>query len=49
MIDPLRVFKYSDKILEIVDRRDEFTTSDFQGAIQAVVMGIISEIDAEKR
>lgn len=49
MIDPLKVLKYSDKILEIADRRDEFTRGDFQGAIEAVVMSIISEIEAEKR
>ena len=49
MIDPLKVLKYSDKILEIADRRDEFTRGDFQGAIEAVVMNIIIDLRAEKK
>ena len=49
MIDPLKVMKYSDKILEIVEHEDDFTTSDFQGAIEAVVMQIISDIEGKKK
>lgn len=49
MIDPIRVLKYSGKILEIVDNRDEFTQGDLQGAIEAVVMNIIIEIEAKKK
>lgn len=49
MIDPLKVMKYSNKILEIVEHKDDFTTSDFQGAIEAVVMNIIIDIKGEKK
>ena len=49
MIDPIKVHKYSDKILEIIDNKDELTRGDLQGAIEAVVMNIISEIEADKK
>ena len=49
MIDPLKTFKYSNKILEIVEHKDEFTTSDFQGAIEAVVMNIVRDIEGQKK
>ena len=48
MIDPIRVSEYSDKILEIIDNSADYTRSDLQGAVDAVVMSIISEIEAEK-
>lgn len=37
------VNKYSDEILEIVDNRDEFTRSDLQGIIDAIVLKILKE------
>jgi hypothetical protein len=43
MIDPIIVLKYSDKILDIVDNRDEFTRGDLQGAIEAIVLTIIRD------
>jgi hypothetical protein len=43
MIDPIKVFKYSDKILDIIDNRDEFTRGDLQGAIEAIVLTIIRD------
>jgi hypothetical protein len=49
MIDPLRVQQYSDKILEIVEHEDDFSRSDFQGAIEAVVMNIIMDIEGKKK
>jgi len=33
--------KYSDDILNIVDNQDEFTRSDLQGAIDAIVINIL--------
>ena len=43
MIDPIIVLKYSDKILDIVDNRGEFTRGDLQGAIEAIVLTIIRD------
>lgn len=37
------MFKYSDKILDIIDNLEEFTRGDLQGAIEAQMMMIISE------
>ena len=37
------VQKYSDEILEVVDCRDDFTRGDLQGAIEAIVLNILSE------
>jgi hypothetical protein len=34
---------YTDKILDIVYNRDEFSTSDLQGAVQAIVHTILKE------
>jgi hypothetical protein len=45
--DPRDVMKYSDAILEVVDNQDEFTRSDLQGAIEAVMMNIL--IDVQKK
>jgi hypothetical protein len=49
MIDPLKIMKYSNKILEIVDNRAEFTRGDFQGAIEADVTNIIIDIEGKKK
>lgn len=37
------MFKYSDKILDIIDNLEEFTRGDLQGAIEAQMMMIINE------
>ena len=34
-------FRYSDRILELFDNREELTQSDLQGALQAIVMDIV--------
>jgi hypothetical protein len=39
----LLVSKYEDEILEVVDNQDEFTRSDLQGAIEAIVLKILNE------
>lgn len=39
----MKVLKYENEILEIVDNRDNFTRSDLQGAIMAIVMNILSD------
>jgi hypothetical protein len=39
----LLMLKYSDKILEVIDRRDVFTRGDLQDAIEAIVLGILNE------
>lgn len=39
----LLVNEYSSKILEIIDNVDDFTRSDLQGAIMAIVMQIINQ------
>jgi hypothetical protein len=49
MVDPIKIHKYSDKILEIIDNQDNFTRGDLQGAVEAVVMNIIIDIEAEKK
>ena len=49
MIDPIKVNKYSEKILEIVDKKEDFTQSDLQGAVDALVMNMITEIEAEAK
>ena len=43
MIDQIQVLNYSDKILEIIDNREDFTRGDLQGAVEAVIMNIITE------
>jgi hypothetical protein len=37
------MFKYSDEILEVIDHRDEFTSGDLRGVIEAIVLNIVSE------
>jgi hypothetical protein len=38
-----KIMKYSDEILDLVNTRDEFTTSDLQGIIMALVTRILKE------
>jgi hypothetical protein len=35
---------YSNYILDIIEHKDEFTTSDLQGAIEAQIIRLIQEI-----
>ena len=35
--------KYSEEILEVIDCRDDFARGDLQGAIEAIVLNILSE------
>ncbi len=49
MIDPIKVQKYSDKILEIIDNQEDFTRSDLQGVVEALVMNIIREIEEKAK
>lgn len=39
----LLVNKYSNEILEVIANRDEFTRSDLQGVVEAIVMNIVNE------
>lgn len=39
----LKNSKYEDEILELIDERDEYTRSDLQGRVAAIVMKIIRE------
>jgi hypothetical protein len=39
----LLMLKYSDKILEIFDLREEMTRGDLQGAIEAAVLNILNK------
>ncbi|MDR3460411.1 MAG: hypothetical protein P4N60_23525 [Verrucomicrobiae bacterium] len=39
----LKMLKYSDKILAVVDRKDEFSRGDLQGSIEAIVLSILNE------
>jgi len=38
----LLMLKYSDKILEVFDHREDMTRGDLQGAIEAIMLGILS-------
>jgi hypothetical protein len=38
----LLMLKYSDEILEVIDNREDMTRGDLQGAIEAIVLGILS-------
>jgi hypothetical protein len=49
MIDPMKIVKYSDKILEIIEHKDHFSNGDLQGAIEAVVVTIITETESSKK
>ncbi len=37
------VMHYSSDLLEVIEHLDEFTQSDLQGAVQAIVMRILNE------
>jgi hypothetical protein len=37
------VTKYSNDILEVIEHLDEFTQSDLQGALEAIVLTILNE------
>jgi hypothetical protein len=39
----LKVMRYSDEILEIIDNRDEFTRGDLQGCVEGIVNKIIED------
>lgn len=39
----LKMLKYSDKILTIIDGKDEMTRGDLQGSIEAIVLMILNE------
>lgn len=39
----LKIMEYSDSILDIINKRDQFTQSDLQAAVDAVVHKIIKE------
>lgn len=43
----IKIMKYTNLILEIVDDQEAFTRSDLQGCIQAIVVKIISETKKE--
>lgn len=37
-LDLVKMFELSEKLLEIIDMRDEYTRSDLQGIVEAFVM-----------
>lgn len=39
----LSLNKYVGEILDIIDRRDDFTQSDLQGVVDAIVMNVYRE------
>ena len=39
----IRCMKYSDRILELIDNRDDFTRSDLQAMVDAIVHSIMLE------
>jgi hypothetical protein len=49
MIDPIRVSKYSNRILDLIDNSNDYTRSDLQGLVDVVVINIIAEVEAEKK
>ena len=38
-----KIIEYSSEILEVIDNVDQFTRSDLQGVIEAIVLKIIVE------
>lgn len=46
-LDLQKVMEYTDEILEVVDSQEEYTRSDLQARIDAIVRKII--LDTEKR
>lgn len=43
-----KILEYSDTILGIIDRKEDFTRGDLQGTLEAIVKRIIHETRAEK-
>lgn len=43
MINPLLTSKYEDEILDLIDKRDEFTRSDLQGVVTVLVSKIMRQ------
>ncbi len=41
MINPILTSKYEDEILDLIDNQDEFTRSDLQGIVTALVNKIM--------
>lgn len=37
------ISKFEDQILELIDNQEDYTRSDLQGVVQAIVMNIIRE------
>lgn len=43
MLHPLLTSKYEDEILDLIDNQDEYTRSDLQGIVTALVNKIMNE------
>jgi len=43
MINPMLTSKYEDEILNLIDNQDEYTRSDLQGIVTALVNKIMTE------
>ncbi len=43
MIDPRLTSQYEDEILDLIDKRDEFTRSDLQGVVTVLVNKIMNK------
>lgn len=43
MLHPLLTLKYEDEILDLIDNQDEYTRSDLQGIVTALVNKIMNE------
>ena len=43
MINPLLTNEFEDEILDLVEHRDDFTTSDLQGIVTALVNKIMQK------
>lgn len=43
MINPLLTSKYEDEILDLIDNQDEYTRSDLQGIVTALINKIMNE------
>jgi hypothetical protein len=39
----LLINKYANEILEVIDNQDDYTRSDLQGRVDAIVMNILNE------
>ncbi len=43
MRNPLLTIRFENEILELIDNRDQYTRSDLQGRVEAIVNGIMSD------